>query len=417
MNVPAVVFDSVWKKFRRGERHDSLRDFVPSLARRLTRRTRANDLENDQEFWALRDVSFTAARGEALGIIGPNGAGKSTALKLLTRILKPTRGGCRVNGRVGALIEVAAGFHPDLTGRENVYLQGAIMGMKQREIAARLDEIVDFSGVAPFIDTPVKRYSSGMQARLGFSIAAHLNPDVLFVDEVLSVGDMSFQAKCLERMRHNVRAGVTLVFVSHNLQAVAALCRRALVIGKGQLLFDGPTEQALDVYMAAAQTASERYGTREPSFKLISTRLTSGVGDNVGGDIAPHTRCHLMCELECVKPANAFSVGIEFERTRDLLYCYGVTTEELLQPLWSADAGERIRIVVDFAAHFARGHYRINLHVRDPRAGSFLFFAESVANFSIDEPRSYDGVVEIEPRIGLTRVNHLHADVYPVTVA
>jgi lipopolysaccharide transport system ATP-binding protein len=297
-----------------------------------------------------------------------------------------------------------------------VYLQGAIMGMKQREIAKRLDEIVDFSGIAPFIDTPVKRYSSGMQARLGFSIAAHLDPEVLFVDEVLSVGDMSFQAKCLERMRQNVRAGVTLVFVSHNLQAVAALCRRALVLGRGQLLFDGRTEQALDVYMAAAQTASERYGTRAPNFKLVSATLTSGAGE-VTGDIAPHARCRLVCEVECVKAAAEFSVGIEVERTRDLLYCYGVTTEELSQPLWSAAAGERIMIAVDFVAHFARGHYRINLHVRDPRAGSFLFFAESVANFSVDEPRSYDGVVEIEPRICVTRGQHSYADVYPITVA
>jgi homopolymeric O-antigen transport system ATP-binding protein len=417
MARPAVVFDSVWKKFWRGERHDSLRDLVPSLARRVMRRSNAEELQGEQEFWALRDVSFAVGRGEAVGIIGPTGAGKSTALKLLTRVLKPTRGACRVHGRVGALIEVAAGFHPDLTGRENVYLQGAIMGMKQREITTRLDEIIDFSGIAPFIDTPVKRYSSGMQARLGFSVAAHLNPDVLFVDEVLSVGDMSFQAKCLERMRRNVQAGVTLVFVSHNLQAVAALCHRALVFGKGQLLFDGATDQALDVYMAAAQTASARYGTREPSFKLVSATLMNEGGEEVVGDLAPHARCRIECELECVKPAHQFSVGIELERTRDLLYCYGVTTEELSQPLRSTVAGERIRIAVDFVAHFARGHYRINLNIRDPRAGAFLFFGESVANFSVDEPRSYDGVVDIEPRICVTRVNDLYTDVYPLTVA
>jgi len=417
MGEHPIVFDAVWKKFRRGERHDSLRDLVPSLVQRLTRRGHADELRGEQEFWALKDVSFTVPRGEALGIIGPNGAGKSTALKLLTRILRPTRGACHVNGRVGALIEVAAGFHPDLTGRENVYLQGAIMGMKQREIAARLDEIVDFSGVAPFIDTPVKRYSSGMQARLGFSIAAHLNPDVLFVDEVLSVGDISFQAKCLERMRQNVRAGVTLVFVSHNLQAVSALCRRALVLGKGQLLFDGPTEEALDIYMAAAQNASARYGTQDPQFRLLSAQLTSGAREDAADVITPHARCRLVCEIECLKPANGFAVGIELERTRDLLYCYGVTTEELGESLWSAAAGERIVVTVDFAAHLARGHYRLNLHVRDPRAGAFLFFAESVANFSVEEPRSYDGVVEIEPRISLRRVEQPYVDLDSVTVA
>src|SRR5207248_9465421 len=177
-----------------------------------------------EEFWAVRDISFAVNEGEALGIIGPNGAGKSTVLKLLTRILKPTRGRCEVRGRVGALIEVAAGFHPDLTGRENIYLQGAIMGMKRAEIAGRLEEIVEFAGVADFIDTPVKRYSSGMNARLGFSIAAHLNPDVLIIDEVLSVGDMSFQQRCVERMADFKRRGTVIVFVSHNLQAVADLC-------------------------------------------------------------------------------------------------------------------------------------------------------------------------------------------------
>src|SRR5688572_19252323 len=199
MSQAAVIFDGVWKKFRRGERYDSLRDLVPSTLKRLAGRSRHADLER-KEFWAVHDVSFEVRRGEALGIIGPNGAGKSTILKLLSRILKPTHGRCEVRGRAGALIEVAAGFHPDLTGRENVYLQGAIMGMKRREIVQRFDEIVDFAGVSEFIDTPIKRYSSGMNARLGFSIAAHLNPDVLIIDEVLSVGDIAFQQKCYNRM-------------------------------------------------------------------------------------------------------------------------------------------------------------------------------------------------------------------------
>src|SRR5213082_2142763 len=197
--MSAVVFEGIWKKFRRGERHDSLRDLVPALARGLARRRRPLDLA-EQEFWAVRDVSFEVGAGEALGIIGPNGAGKSTILKLLTKILRPTRGRVEMRGRVGALIEVAAGFHPDLTGRENVFLQGAVMGMKRAEIQMRFDEIVDFAGVSEFIDTPVKRYSSGMNARLGFSIAAHLMPDVLIIDEVLSVGDMAFQERCFERM-------------------------------------------------------------------------------------------------------------------------------------------------------------------------------------------------------------------------
>ena len=415
MGEPAVIFDRVWKKFRRGERHDSLRDLFPSLVRRMIRRQPSADLA-DQEFWALQDVSFEARRGEALGIIGPNGAGKSTSLKLLTKILRPTRGHCHVNGRVGAVIEVAAGFHPDLTGRENVFLQGAIMGMKRTEIARRLDEIVDFSGISAFIDTPVKRYSSGMQARLGFSVAAHLEPDVLFIDEVLSVGDMSFQQKCLERMRENVRAGVTLVFVSHNLQAVAALCKRALVCGRGRLLFDGPTEQALTVYLQAAQTTSTRGGTDRPHFRLLNAAFKTRDG-RVCHTLRPHTECQLTAEIECLIDAEDFCIGIELERTRDLLYCYGTSSEELGMPLRVSRSGERIKISIDFAAHLARGHYRINLNVRQPRVGRFLLFAESAADFVIEEHETYDGVVDIAPRIAVSTETVKTEYVQPATIA
>ena len=191
MNTGSIVFDGVWKKFQRGEHHDSLRDLIPSLVRNVIRRRDPSALRAD-EFWILRDVSFRVERGQALGILGRNGAGKSTTLKLLSRILKPTKGEARVTGRVGALIEISAGFHPDLTGRENVFLQGAILGMRRREIEDNLGKIIEFSELADFIDTPVKRYSSGMNARLGFSIAAHVRPDVLLIDEVLSVGDLKF---------------------------------------------------------------------------------------------------------------------------------------------------------------------------------------------------------------------------------
>ena len=179
-----VRLDGVWKKFRRGERHDSLRDLIPALVRAGFRRRPASDLERE-EFWALQDISFDVPPGEALGIIGPNGAGKTTLLRILTRLVRPTLGRCEVRGRVGALIDVSGGFHPDLTGRENVHLRGAIVGMTRAEIERDFDSIVEFAGLADFIDTPVKRYSSGMSARLGFSIAAHLRPEVLIIDEVL----------------------------------------------------------------------------------------------------------------------------------------------------------------------------------------------------------------------------------------
>ena len=188
---------------------------------------RSAELKRD-EFWALKDVTLETRRGEALGIIGPNGAGKSTILKLLTKILRPTEGRCALRGRVGALIEVAAGFHQDLTGRENVELQGVIMGMKRAEIARKFDQIVEFSGIPEFIDTPVRRYSSGMNARLGFAIAAHLEPEVLIVDEVLAVGDFAFQQRAFRRIREMVNQDVTTILVSHQLERIASLCTHAV---------------------------------------------------------------------------------------------------------------------------------------------------------------------------------------------
>lgn len=402
MTQPAVVFDQVWKKFRMGERHDSLRDLIPSLVTRAS----ATAL-NAQEFWAVQDASFEVAPGEALGIIGPNGAGKSTTLKLLTRILKPTRGSCQVRGRVGALIEVAAGFHPDLTGRENIFLQGAIMGMRRPHIVGKLNDIIDFSGIGPFIDTPVKRYSSGMQARLGFSVAAHLDPEVFFVDEVLSVGDMSFQARCIERMKAQIKAGVTLIFVSHNLQAVAALCNRALVFAKGTKVFDGPTEQALDVYVKASQTSSQRFGLKEPRFTLVHSEFIQQDG-RPALMLKPHARCTLRASFECLDDSESCQFGLELERTRDLLYCYGGTSDTLGQPLISCRRGEIVHIEFSFAAHLARGHYRINLNIRNPRRAVFYMAAENVGHFTIEDERTFDGVVEIDPCFRLTRAAAAH---------
>lgn len=200
------------------------------------------------DFWALRNVSFVAERGEALGIIGHNGAGKSTILKLLSSITAPTSGEIVIAGRLAALIEIGSGFHPELTGRENVYLNGVLLGMRRREITAKLNSIVEFAGVEQFIDTPVKHYSSGMYLRLGFSIAAHLDPEILLLDEVLAVGDASFQAKCLDRVTELKRLGTTIVFISHNLHAVSRLCERTLLLSKGAVVRDGPTNDVIADY-------------------------------------------------------------------------------------------------------------------------------------------------------------------------
>ena len=243
-----VAFQQVWKKFRRGEVHDSLRDLVPHMASRLFRRNRRREELEAHEFWAVQDVSFSVGPGQALGIIGPNGAGKSTILKLLTRILQPTAGRCGIRGRVGALIEVAGGFHQDLTGGENVFLQGSIMGMTRREIAARFEEIVAFSELGDFINTPVKRYSSGMNARLGFAIAAHMSPDVLIVDEVLAVGDFRFQRKAFGRLSE-MRRGVPVVIVSHQLDRIASLCTHAVLLDRGRIAKRGSPDEVIAHYI------------------------------------------------------------------------------------------------------------------------------------------------------------------------
>ena len=249
MTEPRLIFDRVWKKFHRGELHDSLRDLIPAMLRRVTGRGPSKAELQAGDFWAVKDLSFEVGPGQTLGIIGPNGSGKSTTLKLLTKIYEPTRGHCSITGRVGALIEVSAGFHGDLTGRENVFLQGAIMGMRHRDIVRKFDEIVEFSGISDFIDTQVKRYSSGMNARLGFSIAAHLEPDVLIIDEVLAVGDMSFQERAFGRIRELAQSGLPVVMVSHQLDRIAELCTDVIVLNRGEVLARGTPGDAISAYV------------------------------------------------------------------------------------------------------------------------------------------------------------------------
>jgi lipopolysaccharide transport system ATP-binding protein len=265
-----LKFDSVSKKYR--IYHESEGEAATSTLGRLRRKL----VGNWDDFWALRDVSFEVHRGEALGIIGQNGAGKSTILKLLYNITTPSKGRIFISGRLAALIEVASGFHPDLTGRENVYLNGSLLGMKRSEITRKLDSIVDFAGVAAFIDTPVKRYSSGMYLRLGFAIAAHLDPDILLLDEVLAVGDAEFQSKCIERVNQLRRAGTTIVFVSHNLGAVESLCDRVLLLRRGEIMCSGPPRYVISEYermlnsMAAAWVPEAGYMAASTAAQITS---------------------------------------------------------------------------------------------------------------------------------------------------
>jgi lipopolysaccharide transport system ATP-binding protein len=268
MNDVAIGIQGLGKRYRLGQnqRATHLREAIVQTLTAPFRRIPSNpQAEDEQTIWALKDVSFEVKRGEVVGVIGRNGAGKSTLLKILSRITEPTEGEAHIYGRVGSLLEVGTGFHPELTGRENVFLNGAILGMKSDEVRRKFDEIVSFSDLERFIDTPVKRYSSGMYVRLAFAVAAHLEPDILIVDEVLAVGDFAFQRKCLGKMGAVANSGHTVLFVSHNTAAVQSLCGRGIVLDQGSVVFDGSQSEAVSRYhRTAADTLVEGIYAPQP---------------------------------------------------------------------------------------------------------------------------------------------------------
>jgi ABC-type polysaccharide/polyol phosphate transport system ATPase subunit len=253
MGRHAIETERLSKRYQLGEDRPggSLRDALATGARRMIGRA---DPPSREDLWALREIDLAVMEGESIGVIGRNGAGKSTLLKILSRITEPTEGVARTRGRLAALLEVGTGFHPELTGRENVFLNGAILGMRRRDIDRRFDEILSFAGTERFVDTPIKRYSSGMYLRLAFSVAAHLEPDILVVDEVLAVGDAEFQSKCLQRMETSEREGRTVVFVSHNLEAINRLCHRTVWLDDGGMRAVGPTSEVVDAYLGTQVT-------------------------------------------------------------------------------------------------------------------------------------------------------------------
>ena len=315
MSTAEIRLENVWKHFRRGQLHDSLRDLVPSLARRIMGREPAPG--GTRDFWALRDLSFTVSPGEVLGIIGANGAGKSTTLKILNRIMEPTYGAVKVTGKVGALIEVSAGFHQDLTGRQNVFLQGAIMGMRKADVTRRFDEIVEFSGIEEFIDTPVKRYSSGMNARLGFSIAAHLEPDILIIDEVLAVGDHAFQQKAFGRVKAMAQGGLPVVLVSHQLDRIAELCTKCILLERGAVRTEGTAMHCINEYLhglgGSGPTEASMSGVR---FERIMAR--DGRAAFSGEDL--HLQIEGRSELASIPTSWIFAVRAIDTRTGEVVH-------------------------------------------------------------------------------------------------
>ena len=279
MGQPAISVAGLGKRYRieHAARRETLREALHHGARRVWRRLRWGTGFTHEEFWALRDLSFEVQPGEVVGIIGRNGAGKSTLLKVLSRITEPTVGQVTLRGRVASLLEVGTGFHPELSGRENIYLNGAILGMSRREIRAKFDEIVDFAEVERFLDTPVKRYSSGMYVRLAFAVAAHLEPEILIVDEVLAVGDIAFQKKCLGKMRSvSAGEGRTVLFVSHNLASVRQLCGSAILLAGGTIQAAGPCSRVLDAYQRGLDTGAATQAPK-PSADLLDLAYATAV--------------------------------------------------------------------------------------------------------------------------------------------
>ena len=292
---PVIKVNRVSKRYRVGQgiSYLSLRESLVNTITAPFRSRRRRPTTDD--FWALRDISFEVQPGEIVGLIGNNGAGKSTLLKLLSRITRPTTGRIELGGRVGSLLEVGTGFHPELTGRDNIFLNGAILGMRRTEIVSKFDEIVDFSGVEKFIDTPVKRYSSGMYVRLAFAVAAHLQPEILLIDEVLAVGDAEFQRKCLGKMGEVARAGRTVIFISHNITAIESLCDRCLLLKSGTMLANGGTNEVIAGYLASI--APQESGT----VSLMNHRGRTGRSD--------HSMTSVTLAADDAEPASAIRMG------------------------------------------------------------------------------------------------------------
>jgi lipopolysaccharide transport system ATP-binding protein len=393
MPESAIRAASLYKKFRKGEFYDSLRDLLPALVRRSIARSRPE--LSTQEFWALRDVSFEVARGEAFGVIGHNGAGKSTLLKHLCGIMLPTSGSLEIRGRLSALIEVGAGFHEDLTGRENIYLHGAILGMTRQEIRRKFEEIVDFSGLEEFIDTPVKRYSSGMYARLGFSVAAHVEPDILVVDEVLSVGDVAFQGKSLERMRSIISGGTTVVFVSHNLHAVTSLCQRTMLMKQGRVAAIG---RSADVIRAYLQGETEQ-GEVPASLDVYVSRV--GMRHQGGESLRFESgqRAFVDVEVRARRPGRRLALAIECLDEQQYSI-FATSTQRLGQAPIDLEAGEDLTATFQLDLNLGPGTYMLAVYLQHHDTSGTYHFRKPAATFFVTSAKDVStGAARLDPMV------------------
>jgi lipopolysaccharide transport system ATP-binding protein len=379
-------------RFRYNMLRDVLMDTVYAPVRLVKALVGRSDRRSNPNFvWALKDITFDVEEGKVLGIVGRNGAGKSTLLKILSRVTEPTEGTVSVRGRVGSLLEVGTGFHPELTGRENIYMNGAILGMKRAEIDKKFDEMVEFSEVAQFIDTPVKRYSSGMYLRLAFAVAAHLEPEILVVDEVLAVGDAEFQRKCLGKMNDVAQQGRTVLFVSHNMSAILRLTQEAIVLKKGQMIKRAPTPEAVDFYLSSGQAETgERLWTPDEvpansaPFRPVALRLKDKTG-KVVDTVRSTELVTVEWEYQLDAPVTGLRVGMYLSTMRGEYVFTAFDTDDARQyeQFGTRQAGRYMSCCQIPADFFNEGRYALGVN-----ASSFgvrrYFMDENALSFSVD---------------------------------
>jgi len=376
MTEPAIQVEQISKKYRLGQHapYQRLSEVVSSLATSPLKLLRKSTAAQSQaaspkaaEHWALRDVTFDIKPGEVVGVIGRNGAGKSTLLKLISRITEPTAGRAKIRGRIGSLLEVGTGFHPELTGRENIFLNGAILGMSRAEIRRKFDEIVEFAQFAPFLDTPVKRYSSGMYMRLAFSVAAHLEPEILLVDEVLAVGDAEFQQKCLGKMNSVARTGRTILFVSHNMNAIEHLCNRVILLEQGQLKQDDrDVRSVIQTYMQHAASQFTSWKPAEKPFENDWFRLNRFYLADGNGEVLQHAQTNdqpvdVHIDVEIFKTHSALNFGFEIQDERGHVVFWSLNTDTPQSPAYRVSTGLQ-HLVARIPAHYLNeGRYQVQL--------------------------------------------------------
>jgi homopolymeric O-antigen transport system ATP-binding protein len=424
MSDLAIRVENLGKQYKIGLATDNYRTLRDSLAQGMTapyrwvkhglRRPIHEDNDGQgvspsNRIWALRDVTFEVRKGQVLGVIGRNGAGKSTLLKILSRVTEPTEGYAEIHGRVGSLLEVGTGFHPELTGRENIYLNGAILGMKHSEIDLKFDEIVSFSEVEKFIDTPVKRYSSGMYLRLAFAVAAHLEPEILVVDEVLAVGDAEFQRKCLGKMSDVAQEGRTVLFVSHNMSAVLRLTEEAIVLNKGKLVLRAPTATAVDYYLSSgyAQTGERTWDADEISAEAYpfcpSSLRVLDHNQRVMDMVRSTEPVTVEIQYALDAPITGLRVGVYLITTRGehVFTSFDTDNPDLYEKYSTRPAGRYISRFTIPADILNEGRYVLGMNASAYRVKRY-FMDEQALIFTVD-PSGAPGMQWQEPRLGVLR--------------